>query len=74
MPKCEYVLKCIEDAQLLRDVDQESDVIFKQVVRMADLLKVEPNTPRVAKKQIYRDNVPANLPEEYYKRALVIHF
>ena len=63
---------CIEDSQLLRkNVDQESDVIFKHTVRMADHLNVEPNIHRVAKKQIYRDNVPTNLPE-YYKRALVI--
>ena len=53
-------------------VDQESDVIFKQAVRMADQLNVEPNIPRVAKKQIYRDNVPPNSPEEYYKQALVM--
>ena len=39
---------------------------------MADQLNVEPNIPRVAKKQIDRDNVPANWPEEYYKRVLVI--
>ena len=64
---------CIEDIQLLRKyVDQECDVIFKQAMRMADQLNVEPNIPRVAKKQIYRDNVPANSPEEYYKQALVI--
>ena len=45
---------CIEDIQLWREnVDQESDVIFKQAVRMADQLNVEPNIPRVAKKQIY---------------------
>ena len=63
---------CIEDIQLLREnVDQESDVIFKQAVRMADQLNVEPNIPRIAKKQICRDNLPANSPEEYYKRALV---
>ena len=67
------VITCVEDIQLLREnVDQESDVIFKQAVRMVDQLNVEPNIPRVAKKQIYRDNVPANSPEEYYKRALVI--
>ena len=64
---------CIEDIQLLRKyVDQECDVIFKQAMRMVDQLNVEPNIPRVAKKQIYRDNVPANSPEEYYKQALVI--
>ena len=64
---------CIEDIQLLRKyVDQECDVIFKQAMRMVDQLNVEPNIPRVAKKQVYRDNVPANSPEEYYKQALVI--
>ena len=64
---------CIEDIQLLREnVDQESDVIFKQAVRMADQLNIEPNIPRVAQKQIYRDNIPANSPEEYYKRTLAI--
>ena len=64
----QYVNTCIEDIQLLREnVDQESDVIFKQAVRMAGQLNVEPNIPRVAKKQIYWDNVPANSLEEYYK-------
>ena len=38
---------------------------------MADQLNVKPNIPRVAKKQIYRDNLPANSPEEYYKPTLV---
>ena len=49
------VIKCIEDIQLLREnVDQKSDVIFKQAVRMAGQLNVELNI---------RDNVPANSPE-----------
>ena len=39
---------------------------------MADPINVEPNIPRIAKKQIYRDNVPVSSPEEYYKRALAI--
>ena len=55
------------------NVEQESDVIFKKKVRMADQLNIEPSIPRVAKKQIYRDNIPATSPEEYYKRALVVN-
>ena len=44
----------IADIQLLREnVDQKFDVIFKQAERMADQLNTGPNTPRVAKKQIY---------------------
>ena len=42
---------CIEDIQLLREnVEEESDIVFKQAVRMADQLNVEPNIPRVSKK------------------------
>ena len=74
------VNKCIEDIKLLREnVDQESNVIFKQAVQiytdlsfMTDQLNIEPNIPRVAKKQICWDSVPANSAEEYYKWALVI--
>ena len=66
------VNRCIQDIELLREnVEKESDVIFKQAVWMADQINVEPNTPRVGKKQIYRDNVPANSPEGYYEPALV---
>ena len=44
---------CIEDIQhLWENVDQESDVISKQAVRMTDQFNVEPNISRVAKKQI----------------------
>ena len=42
---------CIENIQLMKEnVDQEPTFIFKQALRMADQLKVEPNIPRVAKK------------------------
>ena len=54
------------------NADEEYDVIFKQVVRIAYQLKVEPNTPRAVKKQFHRANVPTNFREEYYKQALII--
>ena len=54
-----------------RNFDQEYDEIFKQVVRMADQLKVKLNIVKVAKKWIRQDNVSASLPKKYYKRALV---
>ena len=53
------------------NVDQEYDVIFKQVVRMADQLKVESIITRDAKKQIHWENVPVISPEEYKKWAFV---
>ena len=39
---------------------------------MADQLNVEPNIPRVVKKQILSRQCTGNLPKEYCKRALVI--
>ena len=44
-------------------------MLLMHIKMNADQLKAEPNIPRVAKKQIHRDNVAANLHEEYYKRA-----
>ena len=54
------------------NADHECDVILKHSVRMSGQLKVDPRVPRVAKKQIHRGNVPANTPERYYKRILVV--
>ena len=54
------------------NADHECDVILKHSVRMPGQLKVDPRVPRVAKKQIHRGNVPANTPERYYKRILVV--
>ena len=33
---------------------------------------IESDIPKVSKKQIHQGNVPANSPEEYHERALVI--
>ena len=52
------------------DHDQEYDLIFKQAWRIADQPKDEPNILRVDRKQIRRNNVPANSPEKYCKRGL----
>ena len=67
------VNKCIEDIQLLREkFDQKSDAAFRQAVPITGQLNLVPNIPRVAKKQIYGDNLSTNSPDAYYKRAVVI--
>ena len=55
-----------------RKFDQKSDASFRQAVPITGQLNVVPNIPRVAKKQIYWDNLSANSPDAHYKRAVVI--
>ena len=39
---------------------------------MADKLCIEPVIPRTVMRQAHRNNVPAEIPLTYYKRALII--
>ena len=54
------------------NVDKEADVIYQQALRMADKLCIEPVFPRTVMIQARRNNVPAETPLIYYKRALII--
>ena len=64
---------CIQDMQHMRQtIDEEFHKIYKQTERLAEKLHVEPTIPRSAVKEMHRNNVPAENPEEYYRRALAI--
>ena len=66
---------CIQDMQQMRQTtDEEFHKIFKQTERLAEKLHVEPTIPRFTVRQIHRNNVSAENPEEYYRRALAIPF
>lgn len=67
------VHSCISDMQVIREtIDEEFSVIYRQAERMANQLFVTPIIPRVALRQMHRNNVPATTPEEYYRRAMAI--
>ena len=55
-------------------IDEEFHKIYKQTERLAEKLHVEPTIPRSAVRQMHRNNVPAENPEDYYRRALAIPF
>ena len=54
------------------NIDNEFGQIFKQTQRMAIKLDVPPSLPRRVARQMHRNNVPADIPKEYFKRSLVI--
>ena len=65
------VESCIQDMQYIRQfIDEEFHKIYKESERLAEKLHIEPTIPRSAVRQMHRKNVPAENPEEYYRRAL----
>ena len=64
---------CIQDMQHMKQtIDEEFYKIYKQTERLAEKLHIEPAIPRSAVRQMYCKNVPAENPEEHYRRALAI--
>ena len=49
------------------NIDSEFDTIYNQAMRMAERMNVTPSTPRMAQRQMHRDNIEAANPKEYYK-------
>ena len=58
---------------VVRDkIEEEFLVIYRQAERIATSLDVSPSVPRTVSRQMYRSNIPASTPEEYYRRVLAI--
>ena len=53
-------------------IAEEFHKMYKQTERLAEKLHVEPTIPRSAVRQMHLNNVPAENPEEYFRRALAI--
>ena len=68
-----HVQSSIEDMKLLREnMDDEFKIIYEQSERMATKLSVVPAIPRTVVKQMHRSNVPAENPEEHYRRVIAV--
>ena len=68
-----HVQSSIDDMKLLREnMDDEFKIIYQQSERMAAKLTVEPAIPRTIARQMHRNNVPAENPEEYYRRVIAV--
>ena len=49
-------------------------MIFEQAERVAAKIARQPSMPRIAKKQVNRDNTEGDSPETYYRRVFAILF
>ena len=67
------VESCIQDMQHMRQIiGEEFYKVYKQSERFSEKFHIETTIPRSAVRQMHRNNVPAENPEEYYRRALAI--
>ena len=68
-----HVQSSIDDMKLLREkLDDEFKIIDQQSESMVTKLSVEPAIPRTVARQMHRNNVPAENPEEYYRRVIAV--
>ena len=59
--------------RVVRDkIEEEFLVIYRQAERITTSLDISPSVPKTVLRQMNRNNIPANTPEEYYRRVLAI--
>ena len=69
------VSSVIKDTKSTRkNIDKEFSVIFEQAERVAAKVRTQPTMPRIAKKQVNRDNTEGDSPENCYRRVFAIPF
>ena len=63
------------DLELLQiNCEEEFHLWFNEVKTLADELDIAVSTPRITARQVHRANIPADSPEVYYRRNLMIPF
>lgn len=71
----EHVSKVVTDFELLKiNCEEEFHLWYCEIKTLADEFSIPITTPRVAARQVHRSNIPADSPEAYYQRNLVIPF
>ena len=59
---------------LKTNCEEEFHLWFNEVKTLADELDIAVSTPRITARQVHHANIPADNPEEYYRRNLIIPF
>ena len=71
----EHVSDVITDLELLKiNCEEEFYLWYCEIKTLGDGLKIPIATPRIAARQVHRSNIPADSPEAYYRRNLMIPF
>lgn len=68
---CEHASLLISTFQSLRsEAETEFKSIYEECESLMEIFDFKITTPRTTKRQTHRVNVPADAPEEYYRRAI----
>ena len=71
----EHVSEVMLDLELLKmNCEEEFRLWYHEIKTLADELNITVATPRIAARQVHRSNIPADSPEAYYRRNLMIPF
>ena len=55
-------------------VDEKHELWYEEAVEIMKSTEKVPVKPRTVSKQVYRDNIPANSPSEYFRRSVSVPF
>ena len=61
-------------ALLKSNCEEEFHLWFNEMTTLADKLNISVSIPRIASRQVHRSNAPADSPESYYRRNIMIPF
>ena len=71
----EHVSAVQLELELLKtNCEEEFHSWFSEIKSFADNLNIPVGTPRISSRQVHRANVPADSPETYYRRSVMIPF
>lgn len=71
----EYVSEVLEEFQEVKsNCETEFHSWYLEIESMADELNIVVATPRINARQSHRSNIPAECPEDFYRRNIVIPF
>ena len=56
------------------DLNTRHHALYEEAVTLARRVSVQPSTPRIIQRQVYRNNAPSPTPEDYYRINLTTDF
>jgi hypothetical protein len=56
------------------NVEQFNDQCFERSAKICEPLEIEVKKPRICGRQIMRDNVEAECPEDYFRKSITVPF
>ena len=57
-------------SEIRKNVNTYSNQFFEKAVELASVINIEPSIPRTCGIQRHRDNLPADNPQEFYRRSI----